>query len=342
MAATSVRTAVRAVAGESGRALPPLSAESREQLAALDDRELLQMVRALPRSSEPRAAACDLLVTRYRGLVRSCVSQYSHSPEAVDDLMQVGYVGLLKAINNFDPARGFGLGAYGRPCITGEIKRHFRDKRWQVHVERRLQELVLEVREATRSLAQERGHLPSDAELAGYLGVLEADIRAARAAELVLQPVSLDEPLHGQPGTFSLADQLGEEDPRLEHILSMRSVGTHWPELPARERQVLVLRFHGGQSQAQIGQQLGISQVHVSRLLAHALGYLRDRLLGLPERASDAVLSAAPGISLLGSESSHRRPTVMRSVSASGVAAAPECAVAAGAGPERTAAAAGG
>ena len=206
----------------------------------------------------------------------------------------------------------------------------------------RLQELVLEVREATRSLAQERGHLPSDAELAVYLGVREADIRGARAAELVLQPVSLDEPLHGQPGTFSLTDQLGAEDPRLEHILSMRSVGTHWAELPAREQQVLMLRFHGGQTQAQIGQQLGISQVHVSRLLAHALGYLRDRLLGLPERASDAVLDAAPGISLVGSESSHLRPIVSRPVSATAVAAAPECAVGAGAGPERTAAAAGG
>jgi RNA polymerase sigma-B factor len=300
------------------------------------------MVHSLPRSSEARAAACDLLVTRYRGLVRSCVSQYAHSPEPVEDLMQVGYVGLLKAINNFDPARGFGLGAYGRPCIIGEIKRHFRDKRWQVHVERRLQELVLEVREATRCLAQERGHLPSDAELAGYLGVREKDIRAAKVAELVLQPVSLDEPLHGLPGTFSLADQLGEEDPRLEHMLSMGSVGTHWRELPARERQVLVLRFRGGQTQAQIGQQLGISQVHVSRLLAHALGYLRDRLLGLPEPASDAILDAAPRISLAGSESSHRRPIVMRPVSASAVAAAPECAVAADAGPERTAAAAGG
>lgn len=337
MAATSARTAVHTVAAdESGRALP---AQSREQLAALADRDLLSMVHSLPRSSEARAVACDLLVTRYRGLVRSCVSQYSHSPEPVDDLMQVGYVGLLKAINNFDPARGFGLGVYGRPCIIGEIKRHFRDKRWQVHMERRLQELVLEVREVTLRLAQERGRLPSDAELAGYLGIREADVRAARAAELVLQPVSLDEPLHGQPGTFSLADQLGEEDPRLEHILSMRSVGTHWPELPARERQVLVLRFHGGQTQAQIGQQLGISQVHVSRLLAHALGYLRDRLLGLPERAADTILDAAPRISLAGSAASHRRPPVTLRVSVSAVAAAPECAVAAGAGPEPAAAA---
>jgi RNA polymerase sigma-B factor len=288
-------------AAESVQVLPAPAGRICRGLAGLDDRELLEVVRSFPRSSERRAAACDLLVARYRNLVWSCVQRYWRGgPEPAEDLMQVGQVGLLKAINNFDPVFGASLAAYAWPCITGEIKRHFRDKRWQVHVERSLQELVLKVREATGRLTQQLGHMPADAELASHLGVSDADIRDARRAELVLQPRSLDEPLGGQAGAASLADLLGEEDPQLEQMLSMQAVATHWRELPAREQKILAMRFYGDMTQAQVGQQLGISQMHVSRLLAHALGYLRPRLLGLPERASDLGLDAAPGTDLNG------------------------------------------
>ncbi|HEX4655808.1 MAG TPA: sigma-70 family RNA polymerase sigma factor, partial [Streptosporangiaceae bacterium] len=139
-------------------AAPAVAAGVADNLAGLDDRELLRIVQSLPRASRRRAAACELLVSRHRNLVRSCVQRYKHSPEPTEDLMQVGYVGLLKAINNFDPAVGGSLAAYAQPCISGEIKRHFRDKRWQVHVERSVQELVLQVREATRQLTQQLGH----------------------------------------------------------------------------------------------------------------------------------------------------------------------------------------
>jgi RNA polymerase sigma-B factor len=105
------------------------------------------------------------------------VRRYRSSPELAEDLMQVGYLGLVKAISNFDPAFGRGLSAYARPCITGEIKRHFRDKRGQVHVGRSVQELVLEVREAAGQLTQQLGHTPADAELAGHLGVSTAAVR---------------------------------------------------------------------------------------------------------------------------------------------------------------------
>src|SRR5258708_40173766 len=105
-------------------------------LGRLDDRQLLRIVQSLPRASGRRAAACELLVSRHRNMVRSCVQRYKRSPEPAEDLMQVGYVGLLKAINNFDPALAGRLAAYAQPCISGEIKRHFRDKRWQVHDER--------------------------------------------------------------------------------------------------------------------------------------------------------------------------------------------------------------
>jgi RNA polymerase sigma-B factor len=259
---------------------PPASTNSvLHDLAGLDDRALLGIVRSQPRSSHRWAAACELLVSRHRNLVRSCVQRYKRSPEPTEDLMQVGYVGLLKAINNFDPDLGGSLAAYAQPCISGELKRHFRDKRWQVHVERSVQERVLQMREAIRLLSQQFGRQPTDAELVAHLGISEADLREARRADLVFQPASLDAPLTGHPNVSSLADLLGEEDPQVELTLDMESVATHWGELPRREQKILVLRFYGDMTQAQIGEQLGISQMHVSRLLSHALGHLRKRLL---------------------------------------------------------------
>ena len=193
--------------------------------------------------------------------------------------MQVGYVGLLKAIGNFDPAAGCSLATYAGPCISGEIKRHFRDKRWPVRVKRPVQELVLEVREATWRLTQELGRTPADSDLARHLGVSGDDLRQARRAELAFWPSSLDAPLAGQPGMISLADVVGEEDPRIEHMLGMQAVAAHWGELPPREQEILLMDFRFGMTQTQIGQQLRISQMHVSRLRAHALGHLRTRLL---------------------------------------------------------------
>jgi RNA polymerase sigma-B factor len=274
--------------------VPPAAAgRTLESLSGLDDRELLRIVRSQPLASARRGAACELLVSRHRNLVRSCVQRYKRSPEPAEDLMQVGYVGLLKAINNFDPDVGGSLAAYAQPCISGEIKRHFRDKRWQVHVERSMQELVLQVRDATRQLTQQLGHVPADEELAGHLGISGDDLREARRADLVFQPASLDAPLAGRPDAASLADVLGEEDPEVEHTLDMESVAAHWDELPRREQKILLLRFYGDMTQAEIGQQLGISQMHVSRLLSHALGYLRQRLLGLQETVPAGRLASA-------------------------------------------------
>jgi RNA polymerase sigma-B factor len=194
--------------------------------------------------------------------------------------MQVGYLGLLKAINNYDPAFGRNLAAYAQPCITGELKRYFRDKRWQVHVERPVQERLLELRKAVRDLTQQLGRQPGHAELADRLGCSEAQVREAMRADLMMRPASLDAPLAEDPDTPALADALGEEDPGMEHVLSMQSVLAHWAELPRREQRILLMRFYGEMTQAEIGQNLGISQMHVSRLLAHALDYLRQRIPG--------------------------------------------------------------
>jgi RNA polymerase sigma-B factor len=255
-----------------------VAAGAADGLAGMEDAALLRIVRGEPLDSPARAGACEVLVARHRNLVRSCVARYKRSPEPAEDLMQVGYVGLLKAINNFDPEVGGSLAAYAAPCISGEIKRHFRDKRWQVHVERSMQELVLRVREASRSLTQQLGHQPGDSEVAAFLQITPEELREARRADLVFAPASLDAPLAGRPDAASLADVLGAEDAEVQHTLDMESVAAHWGELPRREQKILLLRFYGDMTQAEIGAQLGISQMHVSRLLAHALGHLRQRL----------------------------------------------------------------
>jgi RNA polymerase sigma-B factor len=262
-----------------------------QKLAGLEDGELLGIVRSLPPGSEQGDAACELLVSRHRHLVRSEVRRYRRGPEPAEDLMQVGYIGLLKAIRNFDPAAGSSLAAFARPCISGEIKRHFRDKRWAVHVQRSMQELVLEVRAASGQLTQDLGRVPTQDDLARHLGVSGGELREARRAEMAFQPGSLDAPIGPEPGTGSLADLLGQEDPRIEHMLSMQTVAAHWRELPPRDRTILVMRFYGDMTQAQIGRQLGLSQMHVSRLIARSLGYLRPRLLDQQDRP---VIAAAP------------------------------------------------
>jgi RNA polymerase sigma-B factor len=263
---------------------PPAPAGwTRQELAELDDRELLGIAGSLPRLGQRRMAACELLVVRYRYLVRSCVQRYNRGPEPAEDLLQVGYVGLVAAINNFDPAVGCSLATYARSYINGEIKRYFRDKRWRVHVVRPVKELVMQARTATWQLAQELGRMPTESDLAASLGVSGHDLRDAQLAEMAFELSSLDAPLSGQPGTALLADLFGEEDPQMDHMLDMQAVAAHWGELSPDEQKILFLRFYGGMTQDKIGQQLGISQIQVSRLLGRALGYLRPRLLGLEE-----------------------------------------------------------
>jgi RNA polymerase sigma-B factor len=256
----------------------PVRAMRPDELEACADAELLTMIHSLPRSSPVREMACEVLVTRYQPLVRSCALRYRGSVEPQEELMQVGYVGLLKAINNFDPAVGTSLASYAQPCVSGEIKRHFRDKRWQVHVKRSLQELRLEIRTAGAELTSALGRLPSDLEIAAHLGISHDDVREARQAELAFHAASLDSPLASEDGAATLGDLLGAEDPELEHVLDMQAVWTHWSGLPEREQELLLMRFYGNMTQSEIGARLGISQMHVSRLLAEAISYLRRQL----------------------------------------------------------------
>lgn len=261
--------------------LPP---GERSRLAQLPDDELLIQIRQLPRDDEERAVMCGIIVERYSKLVRSCVRQYRGSPEPTEDLMQVGYVGLLKAINNYDPEIGDSLSAYAQPCVSGEIKRHFRDKRWQIHVRRSAQELLLELRKATEELTHNLGRDPGDDELATRLGVGKDELMEARQADMVFSTYSLDAPLSDRDDPAQLADLLGDDDQDVEHAIDMQAVNTHWDELPEREQRILVMRFYGNLTQSEIGERLGISQMHVSRLLARALAHLRTKLLEPAER----------------------------------------------------------
>jgi RNA polymerase sigma-B factor len=268
---------------------------TRAELNELSDDELLTKVRALPRENELRAAACEILVDRYGKLVRSCVRQYRGSPEPTEDLMQVGYVGLLKAINNYDPEVGTSLSAYAQPCVSGEIKRHFRDKRWQIHVRRSAQELLLELRKANEELTQKLGRGPSEEELAERLGVSADDMQEARQADLVFSAYSLDAPLSDREDPALLADLLGGDDPAVAHAIDMEAVSAHWDELPEREQRILVMRFYGNLTQTEIGDRLGISQMHVSRLLTRALAHLRSKLLdGAEDSDPGADVSGSP------------------------------------------------
>jgi RNA polymerase sigma-B factor len=191
--------------------------------------------------------------------------------------MQVGYLALLKAILNFDPRLGASLAANARPCVSGEIKRHFGDKRWHIRVRRSAQESRLQIRTATADLSQQLGHTPSNAEIASCLQVSEAELQEAQLASQAFEASSLDAPLPGED-SGSLADFLGAEDHLLEQAVDMQSAWTHWAELPDREQRLLMMRYYGNMTQAEIGAELGISQMHVSRLLRRALTYIRDHI----------------------------------------------------------------
>jgi RNA polymerase sigma-B factor len=268
--------------------VPDSAADAADETAVADphdlstqpDQDLLRLIHDQRRDSQTAARACEVLVVRYESLVRSCARRYQGSPESADELMQVGYVGLMKAINRFDPEMGTSLAPYALACVSGEIKRHFRDRRWQVRVKRSAQELVLELRTATAELTQQSQRTPTDAELASFLRVSLEEVRAARHADLGFSAWSIDAPVSEEPEAASLAELLGEEDPQMEHAVDMAALEAHWNELPRRQQQILLLRFYGNMTQAEIGEQIGLSQMHVSRLITQALSYLRDRMLG--------------------------------------------------------------
>jgi RNA polymerase sigma-B factor len=212
--------------------------------------------------------------------VKACVRRYRDSPESMEDLMQVGYLGLLKAITNYDPQLGPGLVAYAQPCVSGELKRHFRDKRWQVRVQRTSQEHMLAVRNARAELTQRLGRSPANHELAEAAGLTMDELREAEHAEMAFRPYYLDAPVSTEEEAATFGELLGGNDHGIDLAIDSDALWAHWSDLPERQQRILALRFYGNMTQAEIGRHLGISQMHVSRLLDAALTRLRDCLTG--------------------------------------------------------------
>jgi len=236
---------------------PPAPVPGPAALKDLGDDELLTRCSGQAPRSPARVAACEVLVRRYAPLAWGAFGPYRDTPEPTEDLIWVDYVGLLKAIGNYDPSFGRGLRAYAAPCITGEIKRRFRDKRWQVRVTRTVRDLMLAVRRATESLTHELGRTPGDADLAARLGVTAEEVREPREAAGAFTALSLNAPAGGEDPA-ELGDLLGEQDNAVEQAVGMEAVATHWAELPSREQRILLLRFYGNLTQEEIAGQLGI------------------------------------------------------------------------------------
>jgi len=191
----------------------------------------------------------------------------------------VGAIGLIKAIDRYELDRGVALTTYATPNVVGEIKRHFRDKGWAIRVPRRLQELKLSLTKATSELSQKNGRSPTVAELAQHLGLTEEEILEGLESANAYSAVSLDAPDGGDDDSPAVADSLGITDDAIEGVEYRESLKPLLEKLPAREKKILLLRFFGGMTQSQIAGELGISQMHVSRLLARTLAQLREGLL---------------------------------------------------------------
>ncbi len=219
----------------------------------------------------------DELVVAHLNLVRFLAVQFANRGEPLDDLVQVGTVGLLKAIDRFDLERGVEFTTYATPTIVGEIKRYFRDKGWAVKVPRRLQELNLAVNRASDKLAIELGRSPTVAELAEHLKATEDEILEAQELGQAYNLLSLDSEVSGETDKKSqtLADTVGVSDAGLELLEDRANLERAFEVLTGRERVIIYLRFYESVSQTEIAKRLNVSQMHVSRLQAKALDKLR-------------------------------------------------------------------
>ncbi len=217
-------------------------------------------------------AAREVLVERFLPLARDLALRYSYTDEPFDDLLQVASLGLIKAIDRFEPGRGTKFTSYAAPTILGELKRHFRDKGWSLHVPRDLQERTLAVSRATEILSKELGRSPKVREVAGHLGCSAEQVLEAQEASASYEAASLDAPTARDDGeSASLVEMLGGEDSAYELVEDREAIARTWKELPDVERSVLELRFTHNLNQREIGERIGYSQMHVSRLLRRAL-----------------------------------------------------------------------
>lgn len=230
-------------------------------------------------TEEEREIPRSKLVDQHIGLVEFLARRFRNRGEPLEDLVQVGTIGLLKAIDRFELDREVEFSTYATPTIVGELKRHFRDKGWAVRVPRRLQELHLELTKTVSYLGQEIGRSPTVAEIAEAASISEEEVLEGLEIAQAYNFTSLDAPIDsGDGGSSTFADQLGGEDEHLLNLEYRASLAPEMAKLPERERDILYLRFFKGQTQSEIASKLGISQMHVSRLLNRTLATLREAL----------------------------------------------------------------
>jgi RNA polymerase sigma-B factor len=236
-----------------------------------EDRRLLVRYH---RHNDP--AAREALVQRFLPLARQLARRYQHGGEPLDDLVQVASLGLLKAIDRFEPSRETAFSSFAVPTILGELKRHFRDRGWSVRVPRDLQELAVKVDRVGDEVGRELGRAPTVDELANRLGVTAEQVLEAREAAGAYRAVSLDRPRGDDDDDETVAQTFGAEDPGFGLAEDAATVERLMTVLSDRERQVLRLRFAEDLTQSEIGARVGVSQMHVSRIIRQAVSRLRD------------------------------------------------------------------
>ncbi|MER7500309.1 SigB/SigF/SigG family RNA polymerase sigma factor [Nonomuraea pusilla] len=222
----------------------------------------------------------ERIVEMHRPLAMEIARRYRYRGEPLEDLLQAAYVGLMKAVNGFDPTLGHAFRGYAVVTMTGEVKRHFRDRTWAIRVPRLYQERRSELNRLVADLSQDLGRSPTVAELAAKMNISEEDVLLTLDASAAYSTLSLDAPLGTDDDAASLGDVIPEDDDTLSTMVDREAVKPLIDALPNREKHILLLRFFGNMTQAEIAAEFGISQMHVSRILRKVLDQLRSELVG--------------------------------------------------------------
>ncbi|MFC3979244.1 MULTISPECIES: SigB/SigF/SigG family RNA polymerase sigma factor [Streptosporangium] len=235
---------------------------------------------ALPEVSGYRAERLrERLVEMHRPLAMEIARRYRYRGEPLEDLLQAAYVGLMKAINGFDPDLGHAFRGYAVVTMTGEVKRHFRDRTWAIRVPRVYQERRAELNRLVADLSQDLGRSPTVAELAAKMNISEEDVLLTLDASAAYSALSLDAPLGADDDAAALGDVIPDQDDAVGMLVDREAVMPLIDKLPPREKNILLLRFFGNMTQAEIAAEFGISQMHVSRILRKVLDRLRADLV---------------------------------------------------------------
>ncbi|HEY1968208.1 MAG TPA: SigB/SigF/SigG family RNA polymerase sigma factor [Pseudonocardia sp.] len=237
---------------------------------------LLHTMATMAPKDPARERLREQVVTGYLPVAQHIAQRYAQRGEPLEDLVQVASLALVNAVDRYEPGRGHNFLGYAIPTITGEVRRHFRDKTWSMRVPRRLQELHLSVNKVITELSHELQRAPRPSEIATRLNLTTDEVLDALQVAQSYRADSLDELLNSDSNGASLGDRLGDTDARFEQFIEAHSLAPHLRDLPVRERSILIMRFFDEMTQTQIAEQIGISQMHVSRLLTKTLAQLRE------------------------------------------------------------------